>query len=452
MAIVVGTTTNEKVIVDALFHISTNKHTGPEVRVWFRANLPGVILDVDLEKRFAEAIREILKTKEVRDNFTIKEIEEKYQYIVSRAIQFPIALKYDYINSAVKSFQISLKKQIQRYQVIVPITNLNITKSFTIGDVKFLRFTKYQVDKFARITFDIIRNNPHYNEAQKYEIVGDMRERFLNNLLDKVCAQTYCLGLSKKAEETAINKVNQAVDIIKLYCLNPSGEDGSFGVEGELLINSRRNILQLSTGTNREFTPKMELVGPHIPMIIDSTKLKMMSKHGMNDLNEILLNRRNNIEKKILTSIYWYARVFDTPLRRIDDEKIIVERAISSSKTEKLEYGSTNERLVKLFLAMESLFTISENEAIQNNIAERAAFLLGKKYEERKRIKKFVKDMYTMRSRTVHQGFTYVSVGELKETAYLIRDSIIQLLTRRKRLGLRSNEDFYSFFEKQKFS
>jgi hypothetical protein len=445
-------TTSRKVIVDALFYLSTTRHSGSEARVWFHENLPGVILDVDMNRKLGEGVRELLKTKEVRDNFTIKEIEEKYQYIISRAIQFPTALKYDFIAVAVKNFQLSLNKQIQSYQIIIPISNLNITQTFSIGDVQFINFTKYQYNKFSALLYDIIKNNPNYNETEKRKLVKDMKDRILKNLLGKVCARTNCLGLNKRAEEKALNKVNQAVDIIKLYCLNPAGEDGGFGVEGELLFNSRRTILQLTLGTNREFTPKLELLGPHIPMTIDGSKLQIMRRYGMNDLTKILLNQRSSIEKKILISIYWFARAFDAPLRRIDDEKIIVERAISSSKTEKLEYGSTNERLVKLFLAMESLFAISENEAIQNNIAERAAFLLGKKYEERKRIKKFIKDMYTLRSRTVHQGFTYVSIGELQEIAYIVRSSIIQLLTKRNKLGLRSNEDFYSYFERQKFS
>ena len=109
-----------------------------------------------------------------------------------------------------------------------------------------------------------------------------------------------------------------------------------------------------------------------------------------------------------MLATYWYARIFDTSIRRIDNEKIIIERAITK-KEEINEYGSTNEQLVKIFVAFEALYTHGNREAIQNNIAERCALFLTKDYDNRKRIKKFIKDKYTYRSDIVHRGFTYVS-------------------------------------------
>jgi hypothetical protein len=148
---------------------------------------------------------------------------------------------------------------------------------------------------------------------------------------------------------------------------------------------------------------------------------------------------------------YWYARVFDTPIRRVDNEKIIIERAVTK-KEEINEYGSTNEQLVKIFVAFEALYTHGNREAIQNNIAERCAFLLGKGYENRLRIKNFIKDMYAYRSNIVHRGFTYVSITELRQLSSLVRDSIIILNLKKERLNLHSENDWYSYFEKRKFS
>jgi hypothetical protein len=179
-----------------------------------------------------------------------------------------------------------------------------------------------------------------------------------------------------------------------------------------------------------------------------------MKKEGLGHWSKIILKRNKNwVEKKLLRAVYWYSRIFDTPLRRIDEEKILVRRNIPAArKEETLEYACMNERLVKAFVALESLFIVSEREPVQNSIAERAALILEKGYQNRRQIKRFLKDMYKLRSEVVHRGFTYVSIGELNELIYLVRAAIITILLRKDRLKLNSQDDFNEYFERQKLS
>ena len=130
----------------------------------------------------------------------------------------------------------------------------------------------------------------------------------------------------------------------------------------------------------------------------------------------------------------------------------MIRREIQKPKTEEIvEYGYLNERLLKTMVALESLLIIG-NEPVQNNIAERAAFILGLNYNDRKRIKKFIKDMYKLRSNVVHRGFTYISIGELKHLISLVRETIIVLILKKDRFGLETQQDFYEWFEKKKLS
>lgn len=159
------------------------------------------------------------------------------------------------------------------------------------------------------------------------------------------------------------------------------------------------------------------------------------------------------MERKILLAIYWYSRIFDTNPRRIDDKKTLIRRQTRSLRqTGTLEQGRASERLVKAFVALESLFLLTSREPIQNNLAERAAFILERTYLRRKAIKKFLKHMYKFRSDVVHRGFTYVSSGELNQLILLVRAAIITILLKKKRLGIDTNKGFYQYFERKKFS
>ena len=86
--------------------------------------MPAISLDEILDKRFNDAIRETLKTNDIRRNYTIKEIESKYQDIVSRASAYPLALKEPYIKASLKKFIISIRSEIKPYKFVIPVKNL----------------------------------------------------------------------------------------------------------------------------------------------------------------------------------------------------------------------------------------------------------------------------------------------------------------------------------------
>ncbi len=443
-------TNNQKVVEDLLF-ISSNKSTGKEVRIWFKENMPAISLDEILDKRFNDAIRETLKTNDIRRNYTIKEIESKYQDIVSRASAYPLALKEPYIKASLKKFIISIRSEIKPYKFVIPVKNLQLEKDFSVGGIRFFKY-KHSHEKKAIATFyRILRNNTYYTTAQKRDFVKTLKEDHLKGLIGNTCAETTCVGKENRAEEIALTKVNAALDILKLYCLEATTENSNFGIEGEVLGVTKRGILQESIYGNISLTPRIELVGNYRPITLTKVQLHEMEKFGFKKMSSLLTKKRSGIERKILLATYWYARIFDTSIRRIDNEKIIIERAITK-KEEINEYGSTNEQLVKIFVAFEALYTHGNREAIQNNIAERCALFLTKDYDNRKRIKKFIKDMYTYRSDIVHRGFTYVSLSELRQLSTLVRNSIIRLNLKKERLNLHSEDDLYNYFERQKLT
>jgi len=441
-------------IKDALLFIcmNTTPRQQPPARFWFK-NGVSVSLNDEEELKFAEVIREFLKNKFILKNFTVLEIEQKVEDIISKTLQLPIDKRPSFIDLEIDNLFASLVSEIKEYQFVMPIYNLKIHKSFKIGDVKFKIFSEYQVKKWVRLFRDIIRDNPNYSDKQKKKIIDSIRENNIEPLKNNVCAETIVKARKERASEIAKSKIAQAVDIIKLYCLVERGSYGNnIGLKGETLSSTIRSILNrsISDGTLR---PTLERVGPIFPLNIDDKLLKMMRDGGLRKINEILLkNKKTWIEQKILRAIYWYSRIFDTPAKRIDKSKILIRREISKEIEEEItEYGCLSERLLKAMIALESLLIIG-NEPVQNNIAERLAYILGTNYNDRRRIKKFIKDMYKLRSNVVHRGFTYISIAELSQLISLVRYAIINLIIKKDRLGLKTNQDFYEWFEKKKLS
>jgi hypothetical protein len=374
--------------------------------------------------------------------------------IISNAVQVPTQNRRAQIESEVDAFFASVATTVEEFEVIVPIYNLKISNNFKVGDVRFEKFSKHQEKKCMDILKEVLRANRHYDEAAKKRMSVLYEERFIKPLRNSTYAKTGIKASEKRANEIALRKINEAIDIVRLFCLANEGPHGSnTGLKGEVLERTSRNVIKYST-SKKGFYPTLEQMGPLYEQEIDATLLKTMKKYGLNKLNTILLKKdRNWIERKIIRAIYWFSRIFDTPLQRIDDEKILAMRERQSEKTEEIfEYGRINDRLVKTIIALESLLTLDNREAVQNNIAERTAFILGKDFKTRKSIKRFIKDVYGYRSETVHNGFTYVSKSELNQLIELVRSAIITMILRKDRLQLKSKQDLREYFEKLKFS
>lgn len=332
-------------VENALLFVCTSTQHGPTVRFWAQKNM-AISLDINQERRFVEAAREILNDTTVLENFSVREVEDQLKAIISAAVKIPSRRRQAYIKSAVTTLLSSFVTQVQDYQFVVPISNLKIGQSLKIGDVTFKTFSTYQDKKWTKYFRDTLKNNSHYTTVQKKEFVKSVEEHNLKPLKDIVCGEIVCRGREERAKEVALAKINGALDIIKLYCMaEPGQRESNFGLKGEVLDLCRRSLLQRSL-SQRSLMPTLELIGPLFPINVDSKILQLMRKQGLRRLSKILQKKDKSwVERKILLSTYWYSRIFDTPLRRIDDEKILIRRQMSARREEVLEYGCINERI-----------------------------------------------------------------------------------------------------------
>lgn len=188
-----------------------------------------------------------------------------------------------------------------------------------------------------------------------------------------------------------------------------------------------------------------------------------MKSSGFRKLNDILKKEKpNELERNIFTSIRLFASACDVIVTKSSIRRPIglgfPSEKDSSPKTT-FEEISLNERLVRLFIALESLLIFDENEPLVHNMSERAAFLLVKSkksrketYDRRKRIKTFIIDMYRLRSNYVHHGKRGIDHNTLQRFMWLVQAIILKVTRIRDRMKLTTVQDLKDWFERKKLS
>lgn len=115
--------------------------------------------------------------------------------------------------------------------------------------------------------------------------------------------------------------------------------------------------------------------------IIDNEKISLFKNCGFEILSDILAREdrnRKEFQQRLLSSLKWY----------------------SNSSLMK----NPSDKLVYIFVALESLLLRGKDEPIQNIMGDTMAFLISSNRDERLSIVKNLKDAYSLRSKFVHHG------------------------------------------------
>jgi len=94
---------------------------------------------------------------------------------------------------------------------------------------------------------------------------------------------------------------------------------------------------------------------------------------------------------------------------------------------------------------------VKKNESITDKLAERTAFLLADKYEDRINYFKGLKELYEIRSQIVHNGDVFVSVNDMIDLSIVVQEVIFKLIKLGDEYDFKSVDDLYNYLEKLKF-
>lgn len=322
------------------------------------------------------------------------EIEENYthKYVKKIFLDFIFDLKHNKEKNKTKiidSYFEKIKQDLTKtYDYLVPafIENLHLTFDLEIGKVKFCSYSK---DKYEQIFYE----NGYKKNKLDMPLLSEVAEK---NLMNVKCLG-YCVvraGEQEKAQEKANILIEEALSVIRFFDIY-----SSFGLKGDYrfptlyttnIYNKNQKILHSSMGYKDFNTPCL---------FTKERYEELKSKAGLNNIDLILKKeemQRTDLENKLIISIRWFSEMIK------HKEK-------------------SNDNLIRLFTALETLLIQNKNEEKKKNLAERLAFITYSEKENRLFVYALVSKMYSIRSELVHEGKT-----KFKEIDFNVLRSLFQ--------------------------
>lgn len=401
---------------------------------------PGYSFPVNKEinDQIMGALIEISRNEPVKTNLPEKYIREEVENILMVVFNQPKEQRRDLLNDNLTEFREIIKKklkdEIKDYEFTLQVNRLLLEEDIVIGEVSFF---KYNENKGNEINSDVIE--------KEYSFLRNMMGGPATFLKEgNTYAEVKATGVQDYAYSLALYKVRLALNIIKLF-LRP--DYCVFGLVGESLdLIYRTSVLVTDS---KEPRLRRELVGGHPEYFLNKQVLDFMEEHGLNELNNILKkeSKLTEYENRLLTGIYWYGEAVSVIA---SDEKVGDGKRTNS--IENFEFFNRGEKLLKLFTALESVLIFSDKEQITQNIAERTAMIIAEDYENRLNIKKRLIKIYNDRSKTVHQGLTYVSKNDLSWLTDCVRGVLFRLIELKTENEFNNKEELRTYIEKHKLS
>lgn len=408
---------------------------------YFRIKLPpgySFPVNKEINEHITDALDEISRSEPVKTNLPEKYIREEVENILMLVFNQPKDQRNNILNDYLTEFREIIKKklkdEIKDYKFTLHVNRLLLEEDIVIGEVSFY---KYDENKGNEINSDEIE--------KEYSFLRNMMGGPANFLKEgDTYAEVNATGVQDYAYSLALYKMRLALNIIKLF-LRP--DYCVFGLVGESLdLIYRTSVLVTDS---KEPRLRRELVGGHPEYFLNKKVLDFMEEHGLNELNNILKkeSKLTEYENRLLTGIYWYGEAVSVIA---SDEKVGDGKRTNS--IENLEFFNRGEKLLKLFTALESVLIFSDTEQITQNIAERAAMIIAADYENRVNIKKRLIKIYNDRSKTVHQGLTYVSKNDLSWLTDCVRRVLFRLIELKTENEFDNKEELRNYIEKHKLS
>lgn len=417
-------------------------------KMWMRKGIT-VFLSKEDTVYYYNLLKEIITEKNIAQSFTIADIEKLVREIISEVLK--LNTKDDMENkiiSEVDNFLQNLQKQIEEWEFIIPIENMDIlTCRFTISEVELFKFSKYQYFKQLKEYKQILNSNIHYkdNTDFKKSAVKQFRKHNLDPLLNHTCARIKVKGTHEGAKQLAIKKVDFELSLIKLFgYYNDSSNRMYFGIKGEIIPYNTRIIIGKKTD-KKSVHPTWETTGYLFEFTLDKKRRDFMKKNGFNTIRKLLAKtNKTDLDLRILNSIYWYSKAYDIPeIKKVDDKKT------TTNKCEEVEYFYLGDKYLKLMIALECLLIFGrENKSF--NIKTRSSYILTDNKQQRKQLQKYAQEAYETRSKIVHEGGYIVSKSETNSLMNYVQSVIIALIKFKKKWKLHNNEDFYQWCEKNR--
>lgn len=382
---------------------------------------------------YTDLVNRITNEKVLQNRFSDRFIKKKLNEIVINA-------KVQNDRTKIEKELTDLIKEQEKYNTeiacYIPICGIELRlKELNIGKVTFVIFSKEDANLMFRSIIKIIDSNKSDEEIKKQQ--KKYVETQIYSIVNKVISKYVVIAENDKARELALIETRRALDILKFYIpsfhppLTRKPNEGfkidevNVGIYGEVFTTERLCIV--TSATIKKFSIHHELIGNYFPFIVDDTCYREMETRGLSRLSNIIskdYNSLNGYEKIVIRAIHWFVS--------------------------QLSQAELENKLLNLTTCMETILTPRDNSPITNAIAEGIAIILGSTLDDRKKIKKLVKDLYGKRSAVSHGGKKEILVTDIGKLIQICGDLLLWLIENEN--GFTSQQDILNWIEEKKLT
>jgi hypothetical protein len=373
---------------------------------------------------YEDVVRTLLKNEDWSLRFSEKFIEEGLNKILLKMTEEKtLSNLRSHVSSFIEDVQVYAKEHV----VYVPLTGIQVEANpVQIGNVTIREITD---EELVSILESWERHFPNIagGAIERQNNVRESQRSIVKVLRRITCTEFRVIAEPTRALERALEETRRILDLLRysIPALYPSNSDVKVAIKGELFQGS---VMQLVLATDSTALSKSQVrMGPLQPLRLTQENLDHMHSIGVFRLGGILQKQYNSVsdfEKALLTGLHWYAN--------------------AQTRTDPAD------RLRDLVTCLEAYLTPKDGNPIGTAVAEGVAIIVTRSLEDRKRIKKKIKDLYSLRSAVSHGGRTSVlqqDVNDLEQIAGQVTMLLVDRLDE-----FTSKKDLLEWIENQKLA
>ncbi|RWB22719.1 HEPN domain-containing protein [Mesorhizobium sp.] len=307
-------------------------------------------------------------------------------------------------------------KEVIPLTATVPIQHLAVEEMFEFGPTK--------ISPMGPKFFDDLKEDLLQITPEKQEDVSALVARLRQKMENCSAIELQIVSEPGYAQDSALQKAVDAVGLLRFFSLSTVASTMMSPVTplGALSV-PKSHVLTRGADGAFQYTSRVA---------IDNVEYWRISKRDIAGFRQenlavvgslLDLEKLSDFERATRSSILAFARAITFP--------------------------ELSDRLVFAFSAIEGLMLRSASEPIQQNVAERVAFLISNTPDKRQKIVENFKKSYKMRSQYIHHRLTEVDEIELNQVFFNIRTALAQAVANLERFKTR--DDFLAAIDRTKF-
>lgn len=370
---------------------------------------------INISENFVSPFRELPDSRCIKNKgvcFYVKNRNDHYNPIVGDISKY-MELKKNFSSDYVRDFiddviSDTLKEGIEKVKhdpliidtfdevfhevtVYIPLSGIKMAEEeLKIGKIIIKRMNKNLINKISSNFELLLIHNPYFNPENKEKVIGSLRNRILK-FEDKVCAEFKMFGEERIVLKVAEEECERSLDILKLSSiyLQHKGHNITITLEGET-ARGFQNILIFKSNF-KSYKLNNQFKGSMLDFNISNKEIQSMKEFGICILSEMLEKPERELtdfERTFLMGIHWFAN--SSNQREIENQYLSLMVSLEIFLSPKFESG----------------------EPITNNIAESASIINEIGIDNRKQLKKKIKQLYDKRSSIVHGRLNKIPTEE----------------------------------------